>query len=76
MSSSSSTQQLRGFRKPGEAPALSAEPMLEVDQCSRARLSRLWDSAVCMRLPGLEKECSRPDQCPYYTRLKADDADE
>jgi len=62
----SSTQQLIGFRrKPDEA--LSAEPMVELAMCGRAQVSRLWDNPVCLRQPGLEKECSRPDQCPYYT---------
>ncbi len=63
----STTQQLIGFkRKPGEGPALSVDPMVDLPPCSRARASRHWDSAVCLRLPGLEKDCSRPDQCPYY----------
>ena len=62
----SSTQQLIGFRrKPDEA--LSAEPMVELARCAREHVSRLWDNPVCLRQPGLEKECSRPDQCPYYT---------
>ena len=47
--------------------------MVEMVLCSRARVSRHWDNPVCMRLPGLEKECSRPDQCPYYTRTAIDD---
>ena len=68
----SSTQQLIGFkRKPGE-PALSVDPMVDLPRCNRARASRHWDSAVCMRLPGLEKDCSRPDQCPYYVGDEAD----
>lgn len=41
--------------------------------CKRARASKHWDNAVCQRLPGLEKECSRPDLCPYYTRAKDED---
>ena len=65
--STSSTQQLVGFKRPDDGPALSAEPMVEMPTCRRARASRLWDSAVCMRLPGLEKQCTRPDQCPYYS---------
>ena len=68
---SSSTMQLAGFkRRPDEGPALSAEPMVDMEVCERARLSRHWDNPVCMRMPGLEKECSRPDQCPYYVGSK------
>ncbi len=65
---SSSTQQLVGFRrKPDEAFGLSVEPMVELTRCRLARASRLWEGYVCMRMPGLEKQCSRPDQCPHYS---------